>query len=337
MTCFRALIACLALIVACAPAAAANLVVNGGFETGSFTGWSTQAAPVGSYYSVVAGGYEGTYSARFGATNGLPDEIWQSIPTAAGVQFTVSMWVFNDGVGQDGLQILWNGVLIFDSQPLSIPAGAWTQVSLPVYAAAATAELRIRAHDAPAYVHIDGVSVEPDNLIVNPGFEISSLFGWDIQIAPVGADLGIAASGGHSGPSAVRFGATAGLPDEIYQVVPTAPGHVYVLNFWVLNDNGNADSLRVYWEGTLVFDGTPLPLAHPAWVPLTLVVTSTGSSSEVRFAAYDTPSVIFLDDIYLAPPRNPQCARIGDADRNGAVEFADITAVLRNWGAICVP
>lgn len=334
MSVFRAFVACLALALVGTQSLAVNLVANGGFETGDFTGWSTQAAPAGSLFGVVGGGYEGVYRARFGAA-GFLDEIYQNIPTAAGSKFTISFWVYNADFGQDNFQVLWNGALIHFSQPVSFPVDTWTEVSLTAYATSAFSELRFAAYDVPAYVYIDDVRVEPDNLIVNPSFE-EGFAGWNTQPAAFGSSFKVHNFGGHTGAKYSYFAATGGLPDLIWQDVPTSTGRVYVLQFWFANFP-REDSLRVFWEGGLIFDGTPLPAAYPGWSPLTFMVTSTATTSELRFEAFDTPSSIALDDVYLAPAANPACLQDGDADHSGTVEFGDITAVLRSWGATCLP
>lgn len=338
MSIFRAVFACLALAFAGAPAVATNLVVNGGFETGNFSGWNTQPAPAGSLFSVSAASYTGSNGALFGATSSQHDQIWQNIPTDISSAYTISFWVYNEGTGGDSLRVLWNGAVVYNGTPIAIPQGVWTNVSILVSAdvLSRTSELRFAAYDGPAFVYIDDIVIESDNLIVNAGFETGDFTGWSTQTAAVGSYLRVGI-GGHIGGLTSIFGAIGGLPDEIWQIVPTVPGHAYILQFWVANLATNNESLRVYWEGTLIFDGTPLPLTAPGWIMLTFVVASHGSASEVRFAGFHGSSVFGIDDVYLAPATNGLCILDGDADGSGTVNFSDITAVLQFWNAVCAP
>lgn len=328
------LVACLALAFVCARSPAANLIVNGGFETGTFAGWTRHGAASGSLFDVVVFPHSGSFSARFGATSGQPDRIRQSFPTAAGRRYTVSFWVYNSGADGDLLLVEWNSANLLSSGPGSIPTDAWTQLRYTVLAVSNTSELSLSVYDGPSFIYLDDVSVETDNLIANPSFETGGFTGWNI-LAGGSSDFGVTTVP-HTGTYGAFFAALGATYDQVWQTVPTAPGRVYMLQFWVINSTYGSDSLRVFWEGNLIFDGTSCPLAN-GWAPLTFFVTSTGALSEVRFAVHDGPSSIYIDDVYLGQPDNPGCRQSGDADGNGVVAFADLTKVLENWNTMCVP
>ncbi|MCW2339059.1 hypothetical protein M2337_003292 [Sphingobium sp. B2D3A] len=94
------------------PAMAANLVTNGGFESGSFSGWSLSnvgggTAPVviaygqGSGYptgaygeSIPAPAGGGTYGAYFSSDTANPDSLSQSVNVVAGVSYYLSFDYF---------------------------------------------------------------------------------------------------------------------------------------------------------------------------------------------------------------------------------------------------
>jgi hypothetical protein len=326
--------ACAALAVVGVRAHAANLIVNGGFETGDFTGWNTQPAASGSLFFVGGSPHTGSFSAQFGATSAQPDEIWQSFPTAAGLRLKVSMWVLNGGTGGDYLTVQWNGQYLYVSSPVAIPQAAWTRLSFDVLAVSNTSELRIAAYDAPSYVFLDDVAVETDNLLVNPSFETGDFTGWNTQ-AGAGAIFGVS-PGGRTGTYGAYFAAVGFHHDQIWQTVPTVPGRVYMMQVWLQNTNYGDDSLRIFWEGSLVFDGTPCPFAS-GWAPITLFLTSTSPTSELRLAGHDNPTALIIDDVYLGQPGNPQCRQMGDANGDGVVSFADITTVLTFWNFVCAP
>lgn len=79
------------------PATAANIVTNGSFETGSFSGWTIAAAPCGSDFGITtnpADAESGIYAAFFnGGCPGSYDSFEQALPTVAGQNYAVSFWI----------------------------------------------------------------------------------------------------------------------------------------------------------------------------------------------------------------------------------------------------
>ena len=78
-------------VTALAGSARADLISNGGFESGTFAGWMTQSAPSGSFFSVrndsPAGTHSGDYSAYFSASGPydemLTRDAWRYFPRSA--------------------------------------------------------------------------------------------------------------------------------------------------------------------------------------------------------------------------------------------------------------
>ncbi len=81
------------LLIATAWPSFANLIVNGDFETGTFAGWTTTPAPIGSNFGVgpVPPAHD-TLGAFFGATGPDFDSISQTFATTPGAFYDLSFF-----------------------------------------------------------------------------------------------------------------------------------------------------------------------------------------------------------------------------------------------------
>ena len=152
--------------VALAGAAQANLVSNGGFETGSFSSW-TQFGNTGftSVSSLAPYVHSGTRGGQFGAV-GSPGGIFQTLATTAGSTYVVSFWLSADSGTPNSMTFNWNGgadeLTIIDS-----PGQAMTHYTFLLTATSAATDLRFNIQHNPAYYGLDDVSVnipEPGSL-----------------------------------------------------------------------------------------------------------------------------------------------------------------------------
>jgi hypothetical protein len=101
-----------------------QLVQNCGFETGTFSSWTTLPAASGSFF-VVSGfdPHSGLEAADFGAFRGANDYIEQSLATIPGATYTFSFWLdASQGVTTGEFQAFWNGTQVFD-QVGGLPGG----------------------------------------------------------------------------------------------------------------------------------------------------------------------------------------------------------------------
>jgi hypothetical protein len=90
----------------------ANLIVNPGFETGDFTGWTVSPAVSLSSLAVVASSaHSGTYTVSFGASGVDLDVISQSIATTQGTLYELSFWLEIANTNNE-FQVSFGGVTV---------------------------------------------------------------------------------------------------------------------------------------------------------------------------------------------------------------------------------
>jgi len=77
--------------------AKANLITNGGFETGNFTGWgAANASVVGTAFGVAP--HSGSFQAELGTPN-TPVFMSQSVGTTPGQSYTIDFFAATANIG----------------------------------------------------------------------------------------------------------------------------------------------------------------------------------------------------------------------------------------------
>jgi hypothetical protein len=155
--------------------ARANLVTNGDFGTGDFTGWTPTYASSGSVLHVITSTYTGsgpaitpppgfTYEAGFGANQGLDDTISQSLMTTPGQEYTFTFLLahnWTDLAGQaDHFEVYWGGQSLLNLSGTT-SAFPWTEYSFDVVASGSSTTITFAGSETPAWYALDGVSVNP--------------------------------------------------------------------------------------------------------------------------------------------------------------------------------
>jgi hypothetical protein len=149
-------------VLLCAPAAfAQNLLTNGSFETGDFTGWATGGNFIdtevvsGAFYQYT-GAQDGTYYAVLGPV-GSDGTLSQSFTDHAGAQYTFSFYLAAVGDNPSDFTASWDG-----SQAISLTnpstGGAWQQYSF-VETGTGNDTITFSFRDDPGYIALDNVSV----------------------------------------------------------------------------------------------------------------------------------------------------------------------------------
>jgi hypothetical protein len=158
-----------ALLIGVTGVAHANLVTNGDFETGDFTGW-TRSGNTGNTFVSSDGGNgpsaSGMFSAELGPV-GSTGFLTQSLATTAiPPLYTLSYDlknvadpVFGDIIPNE-FHVRWNGISIFDLN--NAPAFDWTPFTFPgLLATSGSTPLQFEFRHGPWFWYLDNVSVNP--------------------------------------------------------------------------------------------------------------------------------------------------------------------------------
>ena len=150
--------------------AKANLVTNGGFETGDFTGWTPSAsgaAVTSDFFGFPP--HSGSFQAHI--TNG---SITQTLMTMAAQSYTISFWLeIPGGVVGDSFAVKWGGSTIF-TQPFQ--ALGYTEFTFTETASSASTALQFLGigSDATNWL-LDDVSVNAVGTVPDGGTTVSLL------------------------------------------------------------------------------------------------------------------------------------------------------------------
>src|SRR5438034_4094428 len=157
------LCACALFFVGAAGQAKADLVVNGGFETGDFTGWTVAAsftfvdpASPGVGGAGGFGTHSGSFYAAMGSVGAL-GTISQTLSTTTGQTYTLDYWFASDGGTPNEFRVDWDGTTLFDQS--NIPTHAYVEYTFAVTATSPSTVLTFFERNDPSYLSLYDVSV----------------------------------------------------------------------------------------------------------------------------------------------------------------------------------
>jgi Pro-kumamolisin, activation domain/Viral BACON domain len=139
------------------------IVVNGGFESGNFNGWTLNGSTRYNVVTTTSGlVHSGSYGAGLGQTPGL-GYLYQTLPTVPGQNYLVSLWLDNPsnsrGATPNQFLVQWNGTTLFNQS--NIPFISWTNLQFIVAATSTSTVLQFGFEDTPYYLGLDDVNVTP--------------------------------------------------------------------------------------------------------------------------------------------------------------------------------
>ncbi len=151
--------------------ACGDLITNGGFESGDFSGWTVTPAGDGGgeVFVIPLAAHSGNFGAAFGAVLSDLDSISQTFVTVPGSFYDLSFFyeVRKDEASPDNaFRVLFGGVVVYENLNA---APSFGELSFHLVATSSSTTLEFQGRNAPSFDFLDDVSLnassvpEPEN------------------------------------------------------------------------------------------------------------------------------------------------------------------------------
>jgi len=151
---------------------AAELVANGGFETGDFTDWTLVGDPTQLSLYVRVGAftpYSGEYNAYFGPQT--PAGISQTLSTVAGhiynISFALRVEDLGDGASPNSFVASFGDAVLYSVT--NTPVAGYKLFSFSSQATSAATDLTFLMTNPPSYFDLDAISVTDSGAVPEAG------------------------------------------------------------------------------------------------------------------------------------------------------------------------
>jgi hypothetical protein len=257
-----------------------EFMLNGGFETGDFTGWTLTGD---NYWTIVDNGnnsgiapHSGSYEAAFGTASSW-GYLSQIVATTPGTSYLLSFCLNHSGGDPSDIIIVsWNGTILLDET--NPPAPAWTNYQFFVTATATSTLLQF-GYEASGfdYLGLDDVSLQTRTNIA-PTITIQPT---NVMVtAEQPSTFSVAATGSAPINYQWQFGAMAiaGANSSSYTIGSTVPTNAGNYSCVVSNSAGTTNTVMA----TLTVISNPVITLQPSNVtvyagqPATFSVVATG-------------------------------------------------------------
>jgi len=132
-----------------------NLVNNGGFETGNFTGWTQGGNRIATTVSDSTVN-TGSFAAALGPV-GSDGNLSQTLNTVAGQAYTITFYLFSGTGIPNDFSMLFNNEVLFTQT--NIPYQPYTLYTFTGLATTSWTTLEFEFRDDPSYLRLDDVKV----------------------------------------------------------------------------------------------------------------------------------------------------------------------------------
>lgn len=140
-----------------------DYLVNGGFQTGDFTGWSVS----GPGPFVLPGlGYTGDNGAVL-STLGSPVTLSQTVTTPTGAPLDLTFYLAGDGTTPNTLQVSFGGNVLLDQTDL--PGQAYTAYTFAVTPTSTSSVLQFSFQDDDGFFTLSDVGLSGVAAVPEPG------------------------------------------------------------------------------------------------------------------------------------------------------------------------